>query len=300
MAPPQSRLLLTKKVSSISNKKSSGASSLIQGSIRQESIETGSVWCSLKPTKQCNTLARYGSHGGGGYLMCDLGGDDILAIYSYGISRNDQWAADVDKALDAVSPDASIHEYDCTVEKSPLPEGTAVFHHECVNGFPFQKSPGPRGNVTHHLVENGHDSAPDCSLILKMDVEGGEFGAFASMDARTMQKFAQIVIEFHGLTPEADFDSESYRKWDIIRKIKGAGFDIVHVHENDCGDVYIDDQAVFFGSVPEATFVQTACIPGQIKNVDANSNCFVYDDALVHSNCGHAQNTAKICFDCPH
>lgn len=90
------------------------------------------------------------------------------------------------------------------------------------------------------------------SLLGKFDIEGAEWGAFAEASKEDLQRFRQLVVEFHNLgTLEKH---AAYRK--AIDTILSAGFVVVHLHGNNCcGVVDFDGGRYQAPKVLEVTFV---------------------------------------------
>jgi hypothetical protein len=101
----------------------------------------------------------------------------------------------------------------------------------------------------------------DKSILLKIDIEGGEFDLFNDFNIYSdLTNVNQLVIEFHNL-------KNRLRELKIIvEKIKGAGFEIVHIHGNNAGVSFVlysqADQAddVIFPDLIELTFVKKKLI----------------------------------------
>jgi hypothetical protein len=80
------------------------------------------------------------------------------------------------------------------------------------------------------VAEHSKCAAPD--LILKMDIENGEWDIFDHAPEAVLTKFAQIVCEFHNLShlTSSIFRARARRVFEKLDKY----FAPVHVHGNNC------------------------------------------------------------------
>jgi hypothetical protein len=62
------------------------------------------------------------------------------------------------------------------------------------------------------------------NVIVKIDVEGAEWDAFAQMDDETLARIDQLVVEFHLI--------HEMRFLGVIRKLK-KHFEVAHLHYNN-------------------------------------------------------------------
>mmetsp|Transcript_12081 Transcript_12081/g.39105 ORF Transcript_12081/g.39105 Transcript_12081/m.39105 type:complete len:379 (-) Transcript_12081:143-1279(-) len=191
-------------------------------------------------------LARYGGDNDGGYLMCDVDGvaPPYLAAYSYGVDEADVWGWEMSRAIRGV-----VHQYDCTLEEKPRPcqkPCSSVFHDECLarrlwNTTEVNSRDGLRhfmsyGTLAGHLEANGHGAIADGLLILKLDIEGYEWGVLGSASLGTLKKFRQIVVEFHYPLLEL-MDAASWAPRIAAMRNVLEAFAVVHVHVNNgCPD----------------------------------------------------------------
>ena len=120
----------------------------------------------LQPVAISNCqMERFGESHDGGYLMCGNLLGDVQSGYSYGISGYDKWGCDISTKFKL-----PVHQYDCFDTVQPAcPDGTTVFHAECVS--PMTRSTEGRvfDTLTNQLTKNGDRSK---RIVLKIDVEG--------------------------------------------------------------------------------------------------------------------------------
>ena len=107
-----------------------------------------------------------------------------------------------------------------------------------------------------------------------MDIEGSEYPWLLQIDEIQLNKFKQIVIEFHGITND-NWDCNYNDKVKCLEKLSKTHY-IVHAHGNNFGLVvdnipdvieltYINKN--YFNSVPE---LNTQSLP--IINLDFSNN----------------------------
>lgn len=165
-----------------------------------------------------HNLIRVGGEHDGGYIMLDDFRRGGIA-YSFGICDDVSW--------DASMADAGfeIYMYDHTIES--LPEQKDKFHF-FPKGIADESITEKLDTLEHFIASNGHDDKSH--MILKMDVEGAEWGFLEMVDAGILKRFDQIVMELHGL-----LDGKLNDK--ILAGIKKINetHAVVHVHGNNCG-----------------------------------------------------------------
>jgi hypothetical protein len=70
-------------------------------------------------------------------------------------------------------------------------------------------------------------------IFLKIDIEGGEFPWLLSLTDAQLDRFRQIVIEFHGITDDS-WNAEYSDKVACLKKLAGTHY-VVHAHGNNNG-----------------------------------------------------------------
>lgn len=174
---------------------------------------------SLLITKQCvdGELVRVGGSNDGGYVMSEAALNGGIA-YSFGINDDVAWDSDM------VKRGYDIYMYDHTI--SALPEECARFHFDRKGISAGSISVAPLFTIEDLLRENGHSGIQH--MVLKMDVEGAEWGFLHSTSSDVLQQFDQIVFELHGLL-NLDKQEEILT---ALRKIN-ATHQLVHIHANN-------------------------------------------------------------------
>jgi hypothetical protein len=167
-------------------------------------------------------FVRLGRNTDGGYVQLDDGGK-THAVYSIGIGGDVSW--------DAAMADCGIEiwQYDHTVAGPP--QTHPRFHFQPLGVAAVPSADGTLRTLASLIVENGHAGRRD--LILKIDIEGGEWDVFASMPAEQLEQFSQIVLEFHDLHRLNEAD----RIWRVLEVLTHLHrtHQSVHVHANNWG-----------------------------------------------------------------
>jgi hypothetical protein len=176
------------------------------------------ILAELQPVvlKNC-TLKRFGSANDGGYLMCENLIEPLDAAYSYGVGPNDDWACEVSRRYHV-----PVHQYDCFDPARPTCNGgTFVFHDECVGDRTGKKGSHLFDTLENQIKKNGDARR---HLIVKMDIEGGEWDSLLAAPDELLAWIPQIAMEMHG------FDDPKIVE--VLRKLK-RNFYLVNLHFNN-------------------------------------------------------------------
>lgn len=184
---------------------------------------------------------RVGGDDDGGYVMID-DFEGIRVCYSLGVGP------DVSFDDDLASKGIEIYQYDHTVEQTPLSNSRFHFFKQGIAG----KS-DPDNNMyslQDLMFRNGHSNLD--KMILKFDIEDAEWEMLESLPDNALERFSQIVGEFHYLSRASDYKwcERFYRVFRTITKTHA----LLHVHANNWGPLNV------IGNVPvpdllELTFV---------------------------------------------
>ena len=156
----------------------------------------------------------------GGYVMVDRGLENAVA-YSFGIGRNVSWDLEMARA------GGQIFQYDHTIPG--LPDHHPSFHWSKLGIAAKSDAANNLTSIDDQVRLNGHEGRHD--LIMKIDIEGWEWEAFAEMDDAVLCQFSQIVGEFHWFL--SIVDQPYYDK--IMRALNKLNkyFQLVHIHANN-------------------------------------------------------------------
>lgn len=123
---------------------------------------------------------RFGSFFDGGYpLIDDIKSSDFCV--SFGVERN------IDFEEDFLKIGMGVHSYDNSIDSPP----------EMLNNMEFYKE--TIGEETY-LSDVLSRITVDSDLILKMDIEGGEYGLVNNASSDELNRFRQIIVEVHWLS----------------------------------------------------------------------------------------------------
>jgi hypothetical protein len=177
----------------------------------------------LEPRKAADhAKIRVGTVGDGGYVQLDdLNG--ISHAFSFGVSDNDDW--DVAMANAGIP----VQQFDHSVACAPSTHPLLHFHRKMIS-----ISSGPdTATISDLVAEHSKLATPD--LVLKMDIENGEWDVFDHTPGPVLAKFAQIVCEFHNLShlTGSVFRSRAHRVFEKLSKY----FVAIHVHGNNCSRI---------------------------------------------------------------
>jgi hypothetical protein len=172
----------------------------------------------LRPVALSNCqLERFGEAHDGGYLLCANLLKEVGAGYSYGIAGYDQWGCDI-----STKRKVPVHQYDCFDTTRPAcAGGKTVFHDECVGDMARTEGGRFFDTMQSQVAKNG-DSAK--RIVLKIDVEGAEWGAFLSAPDELLSRIDQIAVEFHGIDDQKSVAA--------VQRLKQF-FEVAHIHFNN-------------------------------------------------------------------
>jgi hypothetical protein len=183
-------------------------------------------------------MIRIGHMADGGYVMADCF-TGTRAAFSFGISTEISWDRDI------AQRDITVYQYDHSVEAPPLADPHFVFHKKMI---------GSEQNATCESIASVLQThgAPRDANILKMDIEGSEWDALDAASSDDLNRFSQIVCEFHGFE-KIDDDAWYQRAMRCMTKLRSL-FEVVHVHGNNYGHLAMFSN-VPFPIVLEVTFI---------------------------------------------
>jgi hypothetical protein len=171
---------------------------------------------------QFDKKIRCGSNCDGGYVIAELDGDYDCYI-SAGISTEESFSRDFIKKYNmnehnSFGFDGTIGSYPYTYTKN------ISFIQKNINSFTDDN------NTNLSVLTNRHTN-----IFLKMDIEGGEYPWLLHIDEAQLQRFKQIVIEFHGITNNG-WNCSYNDKVRCLDKLSKTHY-IVHAHGNNNGPV---------------------------------------------------------------
>jgi hypothetical protein len=172
-------------------------------------------------------LCRYGSLHDGGYTLVEVQQGEF-SLLSFGVGDDITFEADLSKLVN------EIHLYDFSVTQLPVDIDNATF---------FQLGIAAKKELNFVTLKDAVNALKsETSLILKMDIEGYEWEVLNSTAVADLDRFEQIVIEFHGVT-DLRFLTTFEIMYECFRKLNVNHAPIV-VHANNFGSYRI------LGNVP--------------------------------------------------
>jgi len=164
-------------------------------------------------------LKRYGGNFDGGYILSE----DLLVnskkVYSYGIGGSEEYIT-FDRHMSLLNKD--VYMYDETTDK----------FWEKEDKFFFKKEHVSSKNIYRHIQENNHTQ--ENNMILKMDIEGGEYETFLNVDENLFTHFNQIALEVHGVISSSK--DLAIKLFTLLNK----NYYLVHIHGNN-NDILVED-----------------------------------------------------------
>lgn len=198
----------------------------------------------LRPYTIFDKKIRLGSPNDGGYVLNEtlLNNSDIL--YSYGVEYNCDFELDFNKLTSK-----EVYLFDHTVD-SIIEQHGLFFKKEGLSHI----DEDTKKRFETHIVENNH---LDKQILLKIDIEGGEYEFFETLDYEKIKPIVTgFIIEFHNTGELNNFRPRFIK---ILEKIT-SHYTLTHVHGNNCSSLV----SSWFTPIPwgiELTFVRDNMFP---------------------------------------
>jgi FkbM family methyltransferase len=165
---------------------------------------------------------RLGEESDGGYVIGNILGNYDCYI-SAGVSNEESFSRDfIDKYN---MNETNSYAFDGTIERYPYNYTNKIT-------FIRRNIAAERNtnvaNLSYFTEKFNH-------IFLKMDIEGGEYPWLLSLNEEKLNKFKQIVIEFHGINDNSwgtDFNS----KLQCLKKLSDTHY-LIHIHGNNYASV---------------------------------------------------------------
>jgi hypothetical protein len=185
------------------------------------------------------TKARFGSSHDGGYILLDdLQGVDTA--FSFGVEQNASWDVDIAKC------GVTVYQFDHTVD-APIPENPRlIFARKRIS-----TEAGPESESLPSLIQQHDKRNAKPNILLKIDIENDEWAVFDTTPPEILNRFSQIVGEFHYLQGLSDIQ---WRRLvtRVLEKLSDT-YAVVHVHANNIGG-FSNVANIIFPNVLEITF----------------------------------------------
>ena len=187
-------------------------------------------------------LIRTGSLNDGGYVMLDNMIENSI-VYNFGIGNDISWD------MDLVKRGCTIFQYDHTISGPPIIHPN--IHVSKIGISNKTSNDGTLKAISDLIKINKHEEKSN--LIMNMDVEGCEWDILYGLEREILNKFSQIIIEFHCL-----FDIVLMERMEemlsVFKKINES-HQVIHIHANNYGRLSIVS-GIMLPEVIEITFVR--------------------------------------------
>ncbi len=161
---------------------------------------------------------RLGVNGDGGYVIGILDGEYDFYI-SAGVSDEESFSRDFINMYKMNKQNCAA--FDGTIKKYPYEyTNNITFYRRNISPFKTDRT----SNLSY-FTDNYND------IFLKMDIEGHEFPWLNSLTEEQLNKFKQIVIEFHGIHDNS-WNTNLSDKIDCFRKLSKTHY-AIHIHGNN-------------------------------------------------------------------
>lgn len=165
---------------------------------------------------------RLGVNSDGGYVIGET--DGIYDCYiSAGISNEESFSRDFINKYNMNITNSFA--FDGTIKKYPRQYTKNITFYKR-NISPYKDSK----NATLEYFINKYDN-----IFLKIDIEGAEYPWLKFLTSEQLNKFKQIVIEFHGINDDS-LSTLLNDKIECLNKLCFSHYPI-HIHGNNCGTV---------------------------------------------------------------
>jgi hypothetical protein len=173
---------------------------------------------------------RLGKVNDGGYIIASLPNIEYSLLLSGGIEQ------DISFEEDFIShyPNVKTFAFDGTIDRLPHENNKIVFVRKNIG---FHET----DQITnlHEFIDNND------SIMIKMDIEGGEIPWIKSLSTEQIDKFEQIVIEFHNPFSEEEIE--------VFDKICNSHY-LIHFHGNNFSPI-LNHKGIDIPCVFECTYL---------------------------------------------
>jgi hypothetical protein len=183
--------------------------------------------------------ARFGSPCDGGYILLD-DFQDVDTAFSFGVEQNASWDVDIAKR------GVTVYQFDHTVDAPIIDNPRLIFTRRRI----FTEA-GPESETLPSLIQQHDKRNAKPNILLKIDIENDEWAVFDTTPPEILNRFSQIVGEFHYLQGLSDIQWR--RLFTRVLEKLSDSYAVVHVHANNIGG-FSNVANVIFPNVLEITF----------------------------------------------
>lgn len=166
------------------------------------------------PYKTEFSKTRIGLEKDGAYVLLHEPIEQAEAVVSLGIGDNVEFDLDILKRHNK-----TCYMADYSIESEPVKNDKFLFKKIFINSKTF----------VQFLEE--FDLLKNNNMILKIDIEGGEYETLQNLDKDKLLKFSQIGAEFHNLL------TEPWKYIELLNRLN-QHFYITHLHANNIGHIH--------------------------------------------------------------
>uniref|UniRef100_A0A6C0AZX4 Methyltransferase FkbM domain-containing protein n=1 Tax=viral metagenome TaxID=1070528 RepID=A0A6C0AZX4_9ZZZZ len=207
---------------------------------------------------------RLGKEYDGGYILCDIPNVKYSIFLSGGILDDISFEEDFCNKY----TDIKCYAYDGSIDSINIKNKNITFVKKYISDTNSEYCTN-----LHNIINNNND------IFIKMDIEGGEIPWINSLSLEQINKFSQIVIEFHNPFGEKELD--------VFNKLSNLHV-LVHFHPNNaCGSR--THKGVNIPNVFECTYIHkkyyplpyilnNELIPSSLDNPNVLENDEIYID----------------------
>jgi hypothetical protein len=172
-----------------------------------------------------NKKQRLGVNQDGGYIIALLNGNYDFYI-SAGVSTEESFSRDFMNLYGMNKSNCAA--FDGTIDNYPTEYTDNIYFYKR-NISPFKSD--TTSNLSY-FTDHYND------IFLKMDIEAAEYNWLLSLSNNQLQKFKQIVIEFHGINDDS-WNTNLTDKIKCLNKLSDTHY-AVHIHGNNYGGLTND------------------------------------------------------------
>lgn len=216
-----------------------------------QALQTHAFIEKLQPFDDGSQLLRLGRFEDGGYVVTQKMLQESTAVFGYGVGWDVSFEVNY---IELTQKPAFV--FDHTVTR--LPKKHAQVPNLILTSEGLSTAKAPRmDTLKAHLDWFGYSSK---SVLLKMDIEGGEYPILTSMNRADLSNVSGLIVEFHQLK-----NPENRAKILQILHLFEQDFYVAHVHGNNYGCLFELESGLFPNTI-EVTFARRGSVQKSQKN----------------------------------
>lgn len=207
----------------------------------------------LQPYNADYELYRFGINSDGGYITPKQAVLDADVFYTYGVGGDISFELDVHKTR----PASNYYLFDPTIDNIPTAPPQFIFTKEGL---------GPQDNAPYFTYESHikRFNNEDKKVFLKIDIEGGEYGAVDIINNKLQENITALIIEVHNLNNQ----TERIKYCNLFDTLSN-NFNLCHLHLNNHGGYHKIGEHVIIPAI-ELAFINKKLYPGVYRPTNLN------------------------------